>query len=95
MKTYNPQNTAMKLRLLRQSAGYTPEDAAVKLNIPLPQLRRIEAGQEEVTLELVAAFSALYQVRTDFILLDQDDAATPEEAMLNELLFGSSGSQIR
>lgn len=93
MKTYNSQSTAIKLHLLRQSAGYTPEEVAAKLEIPLPQLQRIEAGSEEITPDLAAAFSILYQVRTDFILLEQDDQATPEEAMLNELLFGSSAPQ--
>ena len=62
------KSVTTKLRELRKANGVTGEQLAEKLEIPVQNLRRIEAGQN-VTLKTLARIATAlgFQVRVSFV----------------------------
>lgn len=74
-----------RLRLLRESLGYSREKLASVINVHAVQLARYEYEQNDPTSDVVARFAAFFNVSTDY-LLGRTDNPTPafEESGLSD-----------
>lgn len=74
-----------RLRLLRESLGYSREKLASVINVHAVQLARYEYEQNDPTGDVVARFAAFFNVSTDY-LLGRTDSPAPafEESKLSD-----------
>ena len=68
MKTYNIKETAVRIRDLRISFGYTQETAAELLGVERSYISRIESGAKGCSVDLFIRLSELYHVPLDYLL---------------------------
>jgi transcriptional regulator with XRE-family HTH domain len=77
MKKSNSKNDreeiAARLKEARTLAGLSQEQAAKQMNIPRPAISEIEAGNRKVSAEEIIQFANLYQVDSDWLLLQESD----------------------
>ncbi|MCU7549823.1 helix-turn-helix transcriptional regulator [Chitinophagaceae bacterium LB-8] len=77
MKNSNISNDrekiAARLKEARTLAGLSQEQAAKKLGIPRPAISEIEAGNRKVSAEEIIQFANLYQVDSDWLLLQESE----------------------
>lgn len=57
-----------KLRLARENAGYTLEDAAGKIGMSIASLSRIETGVSKISIQRMGQFAAFYGVSASALL---------------------------
>ena len=69
---YNIQKVGQRMRLLRQTYGYTQDQAAEKLGIDRRHLSHIEKGTRGASVDLILRMASLYGVTVDYLLLGQD-----------------------
>lgn len=58
----------IKIKELRQSAGLTQEEVALKLNIARGTYAHYETGKREPNFETLQKIAALFEVSTDYLL---------------------------
>ena len=60
--------TYPKIKELREKNKLTQQQAAEKLNLPLPTYRSYETGAREPGVDVLIKLSELYDVTTDYLL---------------------------
>lgn len=73
----------IRLRELREQAGWTQKDVAQMLGATNTSISMYELGQRQLTPDLIAKFCALYHVSADY-LLGLSDVRTPGAAAAAE-----------
>jgi transcriptional regulator with XRE-family HTH domain len=71
--TNDREKIAARLKEARTLAGLSQEQAAKKMGIPRPAISEIEAGNRKVSAEEIIQFANLYQVDSDWLLLQESD----------------------
>ena len=66
---------AEKLQLLRKARGWSQEELAQKINVSRQALSKWESGAAVADTENVIALSRLFGVTTDYLLLEESEAA--------------------
>jgi transcriptional regulator with XRE-family HTH domain len=70
------QKIADRLKEARILAGLSQEQAAKKLGIPRPAISEIESGNRKVSAEEIIKFANLYQVDSNWLLLQETENKT-------------------
>lgn len=91
----------IRLRELREQAGWTQKDVAQMLGATNTSISMYELGQRQLTPDLIAKFCALYQVSADYLLGLSDvrvPGATPAaesdvDTQADAQTAGQSGAQ--
>ena len=82
MNYYNILEAAARIRTLRDTHGYTQEQAAELLNIDRSFLSRIENGSKGCSVDLFVRLSELYHVSLDYLVLGRSS----DQVLLKENL---------
>ncbi|HEV7332535.1 MAG TPA: helix-turn-helix transcriptional regulator [Flavisolibacter sp.] len=67
------EKIAARLKEARTLAGLSQEQAAKKLGIPRPAISEIESGNRKVSAEEIIQFATLYQVDSNWLLLQESE----------------------
>lgn len=63
-------NLSEKIMLLRKKQGWSQEELANRLNISRQSISKWESGQSQPDIDKIILLSQLFQVTTDYLLLD-------------------------
>ena len=66
-------NLSEKIMLLRKKQGWSQEELANRLNISRQSISKWESGQSQPDIDKIILLSQLFQVTTDYLLLDQEN----------------------
>ena len=66
-------NLSEKIMLLRKKQGWSQEELANCLNISRQSISKWESGQSQPDIDKIILLSQLFQVTTDYLLLDQEN----------------------
>ena len=66
-------NLSEKIMLLRKKQGWSQEELANHLNISRQSISKWESGQSQPDIDKIILLSQLFQVTTDYLLLDQEN----------------------
>jgi transcriptional regulator with XRE-family HTH domain len=62
--------TGQRLRELRENSGLTLRKAAMKADIDVAILSKMERGERKLTKELILKLAALYKTNSDTLIVD-------------------------
>jgi|SRR3989304_7126433 len=62
--------TGQKLREFRENSGLTLRKAAMKADIDVAILSKMERGERKLTKELILKLAALYKINSDSLIVD-------------------------
>lgn len=62
--------TGQRLRELRENSGLTLRKAAMKADIDVAILSKMERGERKLTKELILKLAALYKTKSDSLIVD-------------------------
>ena len=86
MKTYNIEETASRIRDLREAHGYKQEQAADLLSVDRRHIARIEAGTRGCSLDMLIRLSELYDVSLDYLVFGKDTDAKVLKSKLDAFM---------
>ena len=86
MKTYNVEETAARIRDLREAHGYKQEQVAELLNVDRRHIARIEAGTRGCSLDMLIRLSELYDVSLDYLVFGKDTDAKVLKSKLDAFM---------
>lgn len=66
-------NLSEKIMLLRKKQGWSQEELANRLNISRQSISKWESSQSQPDIDKIILLSQLFQVTTDYLLLDQEN----------------------
>ena len=69
---YNIQEIGQRMRLLRQTYGYTQDQAAELLEVDRRHLSHLEKGTRGASIDLLLRIADLYGVSLDMLVTGQD-----------------------
>lgn len=67
------EKIAARLKEARILAGLSQDQAAKKMGVARPAISEIEAGNRKVSAEEIIQFANLYQVNSDWLLLQETE----------------------
>lgn len=67
---FDPEKFGKRIRYLRIAQNMSQEELAEKLNTERSHIAKIETGIRSCSPDLLIAFSNLFQVSTDYLLLE-------------------------
>lgn len=70
--SYNTNTIGDKLRILRETFGFTQEELANKVQLSKPNICKYEKGTVEPNIETLLKFSELFNVSLDYLLCKTD-----------------------
>ena len=76
---------SLKLKKLRQTAGLTQAEAALRLGVSASTVGMYEQGRREPDLETTQKICQLYGVTPDYLVADTFDAPTEIAEMINNI----------
>ena len=77
-------NTAARIRQIREDAGLTQEAFAELIGISLSGYKKIESGENQISLNNLRDLARALQVSTDYILLGKkEESGTVWEQIIN------------
>ena len=83
---YNIQETADRIRQLRQRQGLSQEQAACYLGVSNDSLSRVERGRQNCSVEQLASMGRLYGVSMDYLILGSSSEPGMSRERLEELI---------
>lgn len=86
MTYYNVQDTADRIRQLRQRRGLSQEQAAQTLGMTGGSLSRVERGTRGCSVELLACMGDLYGVSMDYLILGRANGQGMDQGGLEDLI---------
>lgn len=66
---YDIKASGQRIQQLRKAAGFTLEGLSDRLNITDRQLRRIEKGESESSVDLLIELACVFEVSLDYLIL--------------------------
>lgn len=75
---------AEKLFELRKEKGWSQEKLAEQINVSRQSISKWESGQVLPEIEKIIELSKIFQVTTDYLLLDENSEKTSTEVILEE-----------
>ena len=75
---------AEKLFELRKEKGWSQEKLAEQINVSRQSISKWESGQVFPEIEKIIELSKIFQVTTDYLLLDENSEKTSTEVILEE-----------
>lgn len=76
----NKKIIASRLKMAREHAGLSQGQVAKMMNMHRPSISEIEAGRRSVSSEELVGFSRIYNVRTNWVLSEDDDTGNSVKA---------------
>ncbi|MEQ9468002.1 MAG: helix-turn-helix transcriptional regulator [Ekhidna sp.] len=74
------EQIALRLKQARNQAGLSQDQAAALMKIPRPAISEIESAKRKVTLQEAIQFADIYRVDKSWLLLEDEDQDTVQEA---------------
>lgn len=86
MKIYHVEETAKRIRNLRESMGYTQEQVAAWVNVDRRHIARVEAGTRGCSLDMLICLAELYDVSLDYLVFGKDIDAKALKSKLDSFM---------
>lgn len=86
MKNYNIEQTADRIRELRETRGYTQEQISVWLNVDRRHIARMENGTRGCSVDMFIRLAELYDVSLDYLILGKDTDARALKSKLDAFM---------
>ena len=86
MKNYNIEQSAARIRDLRETRGYTQEQISSWLNVDRRHIARIENGTRGCSVEMFIRLAELYNVSLDYLILGKDTDAKALKSKLDDFM---------
>lgn len=82
---FNTAETGHRIKLLRESKGYTQEQLAEKLNISRSYLSKLEIGERSSSIDLLIEISECFDITLDYLILGKKYDPTYIKATMQKL----------